>query len=167
MLECSKGGKGQMNKEEFLNILRQSLSGEVANQIIDQNVRYYDSYISAQTLQEEAEIIDRLGDPRLIAKTIIEAEKAAKEKSMNNWSGTNYQNYTSDVYEEYKDNTTDHNKHIFFTNMKWYHKLIAVMVIIILFVIIAMVGKLVIGLLFTFSLPILLIFLVMLLFRKR
>ena len=63
-----------MNKEEFLNILRQSLSGEVANQIIDQNVRYYDSYISAQTLQEEAEIIDRLGDPRLIAKTIIEAE---------------------------------------------------------------------------------------------
>lgn len=156
-----------MNKEEFLNILRQSLSGEVANEVINQNVRYYDSYISAQTLEEEAEIIDRLGDPRLIAKTIIEAEKAAKEKSMNNWSGTNYQNYTSDAYEEYKDNTTDHDKHIFFTNLKWYHKLIAVMVIIVLFVIIAMVGKLVIGLLFTFSLPILLVFLVMLLFRKR
>ncbi len=157
-----------MNKEEFLNILRNSLSGEVTNEIIEQNVRYYDGYISAQTLEEEVEIIDRLGDPRLIAKTIIEAEKAAKEKSMNNWSRTtSYQSHTSEAEEQYRDNSAEHGKHVFYTNMQWYHKLIAILVIVVLFVVIALIGRLVIGFLFAFGLPILLIILIMSLFRKR
>ena len=167
MIECSKGGRNQMNKTEFLEILRQSLSGEVTNQNIDQNIRYYDGYISAQTLEEEANIIDSLGDPRLIAKTIIEAEKAAKEKSMNNWSGSNYQSYSSGAEEKDGDNTTEQNKNVFFANIQWYHKLIAILVVIVLFVLIAIIGRLVIGTLFTFGLPILLILVVLSLFRKR
>ncbi len=156
-----------MNKEEFLDVLRQSLIGEVANEIITQNIKYYDGYISAQNLEEEAKIIDRLGDPRLIAKTIIEAEKAAKEKNTSNLSGREYQSYKSETYQDYRDNSTMHGKKLFFTNMKWYHKLIAALVIIVCFILVAFVGRLVIGLLFTFSLPILLILLIMLLLRKR
>jgi uncharacterized membrane protein len=156
-----------MNKEEFLDILRQSLSGEVTNQSIEQNVRYYDGYISAQTPEEEADIIDRLGDPRLIAKTIIEAEKAAKEKSMNNWSGSNYQSHTTEAEGEHRDNSDGHDKNVFFTNMQWYHKLIAILVVIVLFILIALIGRLVIGFLFAFGIPILLVLLVMSLFRKR
>jgi uncharacterized membrane protein len=156
-----------MNKVEFLDILRQSLSGEVTNQSIEQNVRYYDGYISAQTPEEEADIIDRLGDPRLIAKTIIEAEKAAKEKSMNNWSGSNYQSHTTEAEEEHRDNSDGQGKNVFFTNMQWYHKLIAILVVIVLFVLIALIGRLVIGFLFAFGIPILLVLLVMSLFRKR
>jgi uncharacterized membrane protein len=156
-----------MDKIEFLDILRQSLSGEVINQSIEQNIRYYDGYISAQTLEEEADIIDRLGDPRLIAKTIIEAEKVAKEKSMNNWSGSNYQSHTTEEGQEHRDNSDTRGKNVFFTNMQWYHKLIAILVIILLFVLIALIGRLVIGFLFAFGIPILLVLLVMSLFRKR
>jgi uncharacterized membrane protein len=156
-----------MNKVEFLDILRQSLSGEVTNQSIEQNVRYYDGYISAQTPEEEADNIDKLGDPRLIAKTIIEAEKAAKEKNMNNWSGSNYQTHSAEAEEEHRDNSDGHGKNVFFTNMQWYHKLIAVLVVIVLFVLIALIGRLVIGFLFAFGIPILLVLLVMSLFRKR
>ncbi len=156
-----------MNKREFLDILRQSLSGEVDNQSIEENSRYYDGYISAQTLEEEAEIIDRLGDPRLIAKTIIEADKASKEKNVKNWSESNYQRYTAGEEEEYSSNSTEHSKNFFFTNMKWYHKLIAILVIILFFVLIAIIGRFVIATIFTFGLPILLILLVMSLFRKR
>lgn len=156
-----------MNKTEFLNILQQSLSGEVTSQSEEQNVRYYNDYISARTIEDEADIIDRLGDPRLIAKTIIEAEKVAKEKSMNHWSGSNYQSHTSESEEEYRDNSTGRSKNVFFTNMLWYHKLIAVLVIIVLFVLIAFIGRLVIGFLFAFGLPILLVLLVMSLFRRR
>ncbi len=156
-----------MNKKEFLDILRQSLSGEVTNQSIEENIRYYDGYISAQTLEDEANNINRLGDPRLIAKTIIEAEKAAKEKNVKHWSESNYQSHTAGEEEEYRGNTTEHSKNIFFTNMKWYHKLIAILVIILLLVLIAIIGRLVIVTIVTFGLPILLILLVMSLFRKR
>ena len=156
-----------MNRTEFLEILRQSLTGEVTSQSIDQNIRYYDGYISAQTLQEEADIIESLGDPRLIAKTIIEAEKAAKEKSMNNWSGSNYQSYNSGAEEKDRDSSTEQSKNVLFGNIQWYHKLIAIVVIIGLFVLIAIIGRLVIGTLFTFGLPILLILVVLSLIRKR
>lgn len=156
-----------MDKIEFLTILKQSLNGEVSGEVIEQNVRYYDSYISAETVEAEADIIDRLGGPRLIAKTIIEAEKAAKEKGMNHWSGANYQDRETEAKEEFNRNTTSNMGHSFFTNMKWYHKLIAVLTVILLFVIIAVIGRLMIGFIFTFGLPILLVLTVLSLTRKR
>ena len=35
-----------MNKEEFLRRLRQALAGDVPPSVIEENIRYYDSYIS-------------------------------------------------------------------------------------------------------------------------
>ncbi|MDF2908091.1 MAG: putative rane protein [Herbinix sp.] len=156
-----------MNKTEFLNILRQSLSGEVTTGVIEQNINYYDGYISAQTAEDDDRIIDRLGDPRLIAKTIIEAEKAAREKSNGNWSKANHQGYATGQEEEYKEKSSEYNRSTFSFHMKWYQKLIVVAVIIILIIIIALVGRLLLGFLFAFGLPILLLLLVMSIFRKR
>jgi uncharacterized membrane protein len=156
-----------MNKSEFLNILRQSLSGEVTTNVIEQNISYYDGFISAQTVEDEGRIIDELGDPRLIAKTIIEAEKAAKEKSKGNWSGANYQGHIPEQDEEYKETSSESRQNIFLSNLKWYHKLIAVIAIIVLFIFIAVIGRLVLGFLFAFGLPLLLLLLVMSLFRRR
>ena len=156
-----------MNKTEFLNILRQSLSGEVAPNILEENISYYDGYIGAQTVEEENRSIEELGDPRLIAKSIIEAERAAKEKSKGNWSEPNHQGYTSEQEEEHGDNSSEFNRNIFFANIKWYHKLIAVVVVIVIFVIVALIGRLLLSFLFAFGLPILLLVLVISLLRKR
>ena len=69
-----------MDKNEFLNQLKLALGGEVSSEVVEQNIRYYDQYINSSTKEEEASIIRELGNPRLIAKTIIETQKIVREK---------------------------------------------------------------------------------------
>ncbi|MEY8339085.1 DUF1700 domain-containing protein [Lachnospiraceae bacterium 62-35] len=70
-----------MNKEEFLQTLGAALSNAVPQHIIQENIRYYDNYISSQLAKgrTEEEIMDELGGPRLIARTIIDAAEAGGE----------------------------------------------------------------------------------------
>ena len=64
-----------MEKEEFLRTLGGALSGEVPQHIIQENLRYYDNYISDEMRKgrTEADIIEELGGPRIIARTIVDA----------------------------------------------------------------------------------------------
>lgn len=65
-----------MEKQEFLEKLRTALSGRLAPEIVTDTVRYYEDYINTETRmgREEQEVMDSLGDPRLIARTIIETK---------------------------------------------------------------------------------------------
>ena len=62
-----------MNKSEFLKILKESLSVSLEKSAIDTQIKYYDDYISNEIKngKTEKEVLDELGDPRLIAKTIM------------------------------------------------------------------------------------------------
>lgn len=63
-----------MSKREFIDRLRTALNGRVSpNQVAD-NVSFYEDYINTeiQKGRSEREVLDSLGDPRLIAKTIAE-----------------------------------------------------------------------------------------------
>lgn len=155
-----------MNKPEFLNILRQSLSGEVAPAVLEQNINYYDSYISSQAKTEEEEIAE-LGDPRLIAKTIIETDKIARGKSQSGWTQDSYYHYQAEENSFQEDQPEGYKKNFSFMNMKWYHKLVAISAGIALLLLVALIGRFIIGFLFAFGLPIILILLVMTLFRRR
>ena len=66
-----------MKKQEFLNILQESLEGEVKPGIIADNIAYYNQYIQAEMDKGRSmdSVMDELGDPRLIAKTIISTPK--------------------------------------------------------------------------------------------
>lgn len=155
-----------MTKREFLEILRQSLTGEVRSDIIEQNINYYDQYITSQS--DEVKAINELGDPRLIARTIIETDKAAKQKGKLN----DFQNGYSDYRAQDNDSTDYKNQerqrsNIFFTNIKWYHKLAFALAIILIFVIIAFIGSIIIRFLFAFIVPILIILLLISIFRRR
>lgn len=68
-----------MRKAEFLQELRESLQGEVSAAVIEENVNYYDSYISQEAAsgRREEDVLDEIGSPRLIAKTIIDSQEAA------------------------------------------------------------------------------------------
>ena len=69
-----KIGGYKMNRKKFLQKLKQALNGQISSQEIQEHVEYYETYILEQMQKglEEHEIIKQLGDPRLIAKTIIE-----------------------------------------------------------------------------------------------
>lgn len=64
-----------MNKQEFINSLRLALSGKVSAGLVEENVAYYEEYINTQIRMgsNEASVLSSLGDPRLIAKSIITA----------------------------------------------------------------------------------------------
>ncbi len=67
-----------MGKTEFIDQLRKSLSGSLGSSTVNENIRYYQEYIELQIREGESEqeVISRLGDPRLLAKSIIEASRS-------------------------------------------------------------------------------------------
>lgn len=73
----------RMRQEEFLNIFREALVGKVPDSIIRDNENYYRNYINSQmnSGKTEQEVLDQLGDPRLLAKTIEESNKFANGDS--------------------------------------------------------------------------------------
>lgn len=83
-----------MNKKEFLETLGRRLAQVYTREKVMEHIQYYDTYITEKVAQgaREEEVIAQLGDPLLIARTIMDAGEA-KEESQN--FGT--------VYEE-----TDH-----------------------------------------------------------
>ena len=156
-----------MNKKEFLDGLRQSLEGEVDSSVIDQNIQYYQHYISSQGGMDEESIVEELGSPRLIAKTIIESERAAKQKGYYKGSGASHSTYYQT--EEDKDNhqNTRNNKNGSSFHLTWTQKISLIIIVVILILVVVFISRLLIGLLFAFGVPILLILLLMALFKKR
>lgn len=63
-----------MTKQEFLEKMRVALNGRVPSAVVTENINYYEDYINVEIRKgrDEAEVLASLGDPRLIAKTIIQ-----------------------------------------------------------------------------------------------
>ena len=64
-----------MDKRVFLDRLRNTLNGDLSPEQVSENVNYYQDYIESRmaTGMSEEEVLSQLGDPRLIAKSIISA----------------------------------------------------------------------------------------------
>ncbi len=70
-----------MGKVEFLAILRGQMTGRIPTGEVNSQLEYYSTYIDSQVakgIREEA-AVEELGDPRLIAKTLIESTNRAAE----------------------------------------------------------------------------------------
>ncbi|MCM1039024.1 MAG: DUF1700 domain-containing protein [Roseburia sp.] len=69
----------EMDKNEFIEKLQRTLAGGLNSSQVAENVRYYEEYIASeiQKGKTEEEVLLTLGDPRLLAKSIIEANKRA------------------------------------------------------------------------------------------
>ncbi len=63
-----------MSENEFLSELENALSGSVSPSLVNENLRYYEEYIETEKRKGRSvyEVMDELGDPRLIARTIID-----------------------------------------------------------------------------------------------
>ena len=64
-----------MTKQEFLEGLRERLLEEGADVLVPENLNYYDSYIEEekQKGRTEEDVLAELGNPVLIARSILEA----------------------------------------------------------------------------------------------
>lgn len=70
-----------MTKQEFLDELRQALSGNVSSESVMDSYRYYATYIEEEIRngKNEKQVIEELGRPALIARSIIAAQTGARE----------------------------------------------------------------------------------------
>lgn len=70
-----------MDRGTFIETLRRALYGKIDDFTLEDHIRYYDNYI-CQELEKgrsEKEILEELGDPRLIARTILDTSGARNE----------------------------------------------------------------------------------------
>lgn len=70
-----------MSKREFLAKLREYLSYELPEQLVRTEVQYYSDYIDSESAggRSAESVIDELGDPQLIARTVIDAKKSGPD----------------------------------------------------------------------------------------
>lgn len=87
-----------MGREEFLEKLRAALSGNVSARLVEENVAYYADYINAQIRvgRSEESVLGSLGDPRLIAKSIITANSG--DEFVKSHSNASYNEYDEEMY---------------------------------------------------------------------
>lgn len=135
-----------MKKDEFLKLLRQALAGDVPPGVIEENIRYYDSYITGEVRNGllEEDVIAEIGDPRLIAKTIEDTTDGAGDgvysETYDSRSQAGSENpYGQDPYQRnpYEQPGSFHS----FDLTKWYWKLLGVVIVIsVLFLVVSIIG---------------------------
>lgn len=95
-----------MTKKQFLEELRVSLEGMASPMVIQENLNYYENYINEQIQngRTEEDVLNELGSPRLIARSIMDA--AGEDDYVQ-----------SEVYEDEQDNMAedrfDNDTHVF------------------------------------------------------
>lgn len=165
-----------MTKEEFLNGLRTALTGEIPDNEVYTNIRFYEDYIKDKCrTEEEPAVISQLGDPRLIAKTIIETYQISHGPLYNNVkSNRTYQDADTrdwdasdnrdNRYENYNNaeqgRQTGNYSFQFGGKLTWYQKAFLISILVIIAIILLIVGGFIMRVLFTIGIPLLLFYLV-------
>jgi uncharacterized membrane protein len=140
-------------KQEFLDILKTSLSGNIPEENIKKHIDYYSDYIDNEVRMgmTQEQVIENLDDPRLIAKTIINTEG-------NSYNGYDYGNNK----EKPNDNTRSKKKR--FTS--GLGRIVGIVFIIVFLLLLFMLLGGVFLLLIKFALPLIIIVLVIILIRR-
>lgn len=145
-----------MYHNKFLSSLREALEGNMSEQAIKDNIQYYKTYIEDEVKKGriEKEVIEELGDPWIIAKTLIEAPGGKQT----------YEGTAEDNVSQYEEQ--ERKVHIFGLDTWWKKVLLILAIVGIIFGI----GTLLVGVV-RIVLPILIPFLAVMflikLFRKK
>lgn len=167
-----------MKKQEFLNILRSALSDSIPSNAIQYHIEYYNDYITSEVRmgKSEEEVIESLGNPRLIAKTISSAKDynhTSQNEHKENYQYDNEAKQNQDAFRK-KGFTMDYNneggidyKYGRLKLNSWYGKLIGIVIAIILCIFVFLVLG---GLTFVFMkllIPLLIVIVIVALIRRR
>ena len=145
-----------MTREEFLRRLSEALEGNISAGAVQDNLNYYNQYILDEVRggKTEEEVLQSLGDPWAIARTIIDTDTG---------SGSGESRIYEDAYEDAQTETPDRRQtgtlHVFGFDT-WWKKILLVLGIILFFVIIIAVVTGIIQLLAPLVIPVLVIVIV-------
>ena len=125
-----------MDKKEFLDILYEQLSGQMPGGTIAAHVQYYRDYIEEEQHKgrTEGDILNELGDPRLIARTLLDTEGASANPQTTGSYSTTYDD-TASGYDGGSRTSSDrgrvkqHSFHLDLTT--WYGKLAVILIAIV------------------------------------
>jgi uncharacterized membrane protein len=72
-----------MTKDMFINDLRRALAVGLSSTEIEVHAKYYNEYIAMELSKgkTEEQILEELGDPRLISKSILEAKEDGEKQT--------------------------------------------------------------------------------------
>lgn len=142
--------------------LRAALGNDLSGAIIQENVDYYNGYISEETGKGrlESEVIAELGDPWALAQTIIDSA----EKRVNTGAGNDSVYETRRGYEQNQDRTE---KMYTFGFDCWWKKLLLVLGIVGIVVVIGAVVGGIISLVAPLIVPVIIIAVIIKAFGNR
>lgn len=160
-----------MTRDEFLKILEEALAGEVPEAVIRDNLNYYSSYIAQETAKGRtvSEIVEEIGEPRMLARTIIDSSEAGGETGATD-NGTNsgygtYDNPNRAGADAPAGGTYAQFGSHYFDLSKWYWKILIPLILVAVLVFGIFVAGGLLYLVMTFAGPILIIWLLYRLFK--
>lgn len=126
-----------MKKEEFLQGLREALAGEVPTETMRENLRYYEDYIRTEQGRGRAEdeIMEELGSPRLIARTIIDTTPGAGDGSF-----VNRETVSEGFVKGGRDESDRQSGGVRYYDLnKWYWKLLGIVLAVLVIMVVLMI----------------------------
>jgi len=153
-------GRKNMTKTEFLEKLRIELSSGVSPQVLQENLSYYSQYIDDEMRKgrSEKEIMDELGDPWILAKTIVDAQGEEQIEDVI---------YDSDG-KTYRSSQTEEESNIHIWNLdSWWKKLLLILVVACVIVVIFAIVSGIVSLIAPVVIPVLVIILLVRMIKRR
>ena len=121
-----------MQRKEFLEILQAQLDGQMQEGRVAAHMRYYEDYIQSRVRggESEASVIEALGDPRLIARTLLDTDPADTIYE----DGTDHYQSYADEFGTQEEQTSYRKTHILDFST-WYGKAIGIVLGIVILMI--------------------------------
>ena len=119
--------------------MEDALRGKVSNQVIEANLQYYRDYITGEIRKGRTEehVMDDLGDPRLIARTIIETQGGS-----GTGAGSGSSSASGYSYSQHAERSSYRSEKKVRRIQSWKVYLILILIIVVIFVIIGTVFSL-------------------------
>ena len=148
-----------MTRQEFLEELKNSLAGEVSAEVMMDSYRYYSAYIDEEMRKgkSEEEVLEELGKPGLIARSIIAAQSGERVADVEYTEDGRTKKVKRKSSSPKKESTESVHREFVFDFNAWYAKVLFVAILVILVFIVYFILKLGFWFLITFGIPILLL----------
>lgn len=153
-----------MDQYAYIDILRETLATELSERKVREHIQYYEKYIeeSIRSGKRWEDVLQELGDPRLIAKTIIDTDKISQDYFDKGASNSNNSYYEEPQSTDNNYNNNNRNPYV----VSWYTKLIGIIITIVVIFGVIILGTVALRLLFTIGLPIFIIYIIIRLFQN-
>lgn len=153
-----------MTRMEFIQQLREALGNDLSSNVVQENVSFYDQYITDEVSKgkSEAEVLSMLGDPWILARTIVDAQDGT-DQSIAHGTGNSNTGYNGETSKQGERQTQIRT----FGLDTWWKKLLLILAVIMVVVVIFSIVTGLVRLVAPIVVPIVVIMLIVRVFSNR